>query len=136
MAETKTAMPAKLKVLLGLLAVAISFNLLGAVLAGSVSSMISLGVNMLLLVGVLRGKEGARNILIGLAILGLAFGGFFLIIGVIALSTGRPQDIVEGTVVVLSSGFVLFQCGFFIWCLRQRDVQHWMFQKSMGDVAP
>jgi hypothetical protein len=26
------------------------------------------------------------------------------------------------------------QNGFTIWCLRQQDVQHWMFSRSLKDV--
>jgi hypothetical protein len=117
-------MPTKLKVLVGLLGLSI-------LLAGVSSSWVSLVLNILLLIGVLRGSEGVRGLLIGLAVLGLAGNAFVFVIAAAALAQG------SGLVgaVALGAGIIgTAQCVYFIWCLRQRDVQSWMFRRKMGNL--
>jgi len=120
----KRAMPTKLKVLIGVLGVSIALALLS-------QSWISAVLNVLILIGVLRGSEGVRTILIGLGILGLFGNAFVFVVAAMAIATG---GVLQGLVAVLAGLLGTAQCAFFIWCLRQRDVQFWMFHRSMGDI--
>jgi uncharacterized membrane protein YadS len=119
-------MPSKLKVLIGLLAVSI-------VLAVVSQSWFVVGLNALLLIGVLKGNEGVRTLLIGLGFLGICGNAAIMILAAMVGTAGN--DLIA--LVVMATGvFGIFQSGFFIWCLRQADVQSWMFRKTMGmDVA-
>jgi hypothetical protein len=117
-------MPDKLKVLVALL-------VLSTVLAAVGQRWISLAVNLLLLVGVLKGSEGARTALMLLAVLGMFGAAFFAVVGGIALGAGG------GTAAIIAFVAALFAAGvngFMLWCLRQGDVQHWMFHKSMKPI--
>ena len=123
-------MPTKLKVLLALLAISILANL-AAGLAGSVAGWVSVLVNGILFVGVLKGKEGARNILMGLAVLGFFGAAFALLVGFLSLAAEPTLGIVAISV----GGFSAFQNGYCLWCLRQWDVQRWMFNRSLGPMG-
>jgi len=125
----KRRMPGELKVVLGLMAFSILINVVQGA-AGNGMSWVSAALNTLLAVGVLRGNEGVRTLLIGLAALGLLFGALGLLGGVALAATGS----LAGIVVLLASALGVGQNGFMIWCLRQPHVQQWMFNKSLKDV--
>jgi hypothetical protein len=125
-------MPTKLKALLVLLAVSILMNVATG-LSGSLSGWLGALINVILFLGVVRGKEGARNLLMMLAGIGLMFSIFAVLVGILALASA-PNPL-GGIVVLFAAAFALGQNGFCLWCLRQPDVQHWMYQKSLGAMA-
>lgn len=130
-------MPTKLKVLIGLGAVGMLGSLASG-LQGSSMGWLSFVLDAVLLGGVIRGKEGARNLLMLLAVLGLLGGIFGVVLAVIAVLAGGAQGGGAGAVlfgIVAVSVVVLGQNGFALWCLSRRDVQHWMFQKSLGAMG-
>lgn len=117
-------MPGKLKVLVGLMGLSIVLALIG-------QSWVSAIINILLLVGVLKGSEGVRNILMILAFIGLCFGAFALITSAALLLAAGPLGLIGLGGVAVS----IAQNGFLLWCLTQQDVQAWMFHRSSGGVA-
>ncbi len=114
-------MPTKLKVLVGLMGVSI-------LLALASSFWVSALINTLLLIGVLRGNEGVRWLIQVFAFIGLCYGIFVVAMGIgtVALA-GFLGIIVLGT-----GAFSVAHNAFLIWCLRQQDVQSWMYHKSFG----
>jgi hypothetical protein len=131
-------MPNKLKVLVGMIGLGMLLSLVGG-MRGSASGWLSFLFDLLLLLGVLKGKEGARNLLMLLAVLGLLTGAFGVILAVIAGSSiaggGSSSDWIAVGAIVLTSLVILIQNGFALWCLSRRDVQNWMFQRSLGGAA-
>jgi hypothetical protein len=121
-------MPTKLKVLVGLFGVAILLSVL-------TQSWVSAGIQILLLLGVLKGNEGVRTLLIGAAFLGIC-GNIYALAMAAMIVAGNALPLVSVTVIAMIATGVLgiFECIFFIWCLRQPDVQSWMFKKTMGDL--
>ncbi len=122
-------MPTKLKVLLGLIGTSILMNVVGGI-AGSSVSWVSALLNVILFIGVLKGSEGARTILMGMAALGLLFGGIGLLVSILALAASP----ILGLVLVIVTGFACAQNGYSLWCLQQYDVQKWMYDKSLLKV--
>jgi hypothetical protein len=131
-------MPNKLKVLVGMIGLGMLLSLVGG-LRGSASGWLSFLFDLLLLLGVMKGKEGARNLLMLFAVLGLLTGAFGVILAVIAGSSvaggGSSSDWIAIGAIVLTSLVILIQNGFALWCLSRRDVQNWMFQRSLGGAA-
>jgi hypothetical protein len=123
-------MPGKLRALLVVMGLAVLWNV-GVGLMGGGTAWVSAVIGVLLAVGVLRGNEGVRTLLIGLAALGLLFGAIGILLGLAIAATGSLAGIAVLGGSVIGAG----QNAFTIWCLRQTDVQHWMFNKSLKDVA-
>jgi hypothetical protein len=68
----------------------------------------------------------------------LLVGIFGVVVVAIVLIAAGPLAGSDG-LVVLAMGFgtliVLVQNGYALWCLSRRDVQHWMFQRSLGAMG-
>lgn len=87
--------------------------------------------NCLMIYGAVRGREGMRTILIGLSVVSLVFGGLGLLFSLgVALSSFRLAYFLA----VFVGGLGVLQSVYFIWCLKQSDVQSWMFKRSLGNV--
>jgi hypothetical protein len=117
-------MPTKLKILVGLLGLSIALALVSM-------SWVTAVVNALLLLGVLKGNEGVRTLLIMLGALGLCGNAIVFIVAALGLANGYA---VLALIAVAAGLLGTAQCGYFIWCLQQRDVQRWMFKRTMGDI--
>jgi hypothetical protein len=109
-------MPPKLKVLLVLMALSVGFNLIGG-------KWLSVIMGVLLALGVLKGSEGTRMIVIGFSALGLIFAGLTLFV---AIGFFQPIVFLAGLLGAAQSGFTL-------WCLMSADVQDWMYKRSLPD---
>jgi hypothetical protein len=130
-------MPNKLKVLVGMIGLGMLLSLVGG-LRGSASGWVSFLFDLLLLLGVLKGKEGARNLLMLFAVLGLLTGVFGIVLALMAAPSvvgGSTSDWIAIVAIALTSLVILIQNGFALWCLSRRDVQNWMFQRSLGNAA-
>ncbi len=114
-------MPTKLSVVLAFLAISAFANLLGG-------SWFALALNAASIVGVMRGSEMVRRILIGLSGLGAVMSGFGLLLSF--ATAGEGSDFAMTVFVVSALG--LGQTGYTIWALNQPDVQAWMFQRSLS----
>jgi hypothetical protein len=114
--------------------------MLGSVAAGlqgSSAGWVALLLDAVLLLGVLKGKEGARNLLMLLAVGGLLVGAFGAVLVGLVLVAGHVSGGDLGVVLLMLAGttIVLLQNGFALWCLSRRDVQSWMFQRSLGPMS-
>jgi hypothetical protein len=125
-------MPTKLKILVALLALSVALSLVAR-------SWIGAGVQLLYLIGLLKGREGIRSWLIVLAYAGIfAYLTALALAALVVIGGGLSTGALPVTLVLLPLGALgVGQCVFCIWCLKQPDVQKWMFDKSIRgfDVA-
>ena len=116
-------MPTKLKVLTALMVLSVGLDLV-------TEKWVVAVLHGLLLLGVIKGNEGVRSLLMLLAMLGLISGVVVLAMGAVAFGTGYKA------MFIFASGLLgMAQAGFMLWCLRQEDVQRWMFHRSL-DLEP
>lgn len=129
-------MPNKLRVLIGLIAVGMLGSLWNGI-GGSTAGWLSLVLNAFLLLGLVKGKEGARTFLMLLAGIGVLVGVFGVVIFAIAASVAHSSrsDLMALAAIGATSLLVLAQNAFALWCLSRRDVQQWMFRKSLGAMG-
>ncbi len=113
-------MPSELRVLVGLLGFAVALGVVGLVAGGE--GWINLIVNAVMLVALLRGSEGARELLLLGAVIGVVTHG----IGVVA-AVGLLDPAV-GVVSLIGMGSAVFT----FWCLRLPSVQRWMLARTLG----
>ncbi|MBX7117240.1 MAG: hypothetical protein K1X64_23180 [Myxococcaceae bacterium] len=113
-------MPNKLKVLISLQVISAFLNLI-------LTKWIAAGVGIALLIGLVKGHEGVRTILIGLNFIGLAVMVFM---GIATFSAiGHTVGQIAFGVAMLGVAHTSFS----IWCLQQPDVQDWMYKKSLPE---
>ena len=115
-------MPLKLKILLALIA-------MNSVLAIVTQSWVTLTINVLLAIGIVRGSEGVRTLLIILALLGLAGNALMLFVALQAVAAVGLDAF--GVTIITTTAIGTAINGYFFWCLRQWDVQSWMFHRKM-----
>lgn len=87
-------------------------------------------VQLLLIVGLLKGSEGVRNLLMIGAFIGLSLSAMALLagLGVMGRSAGVGGLVLfSGTLGVASNGFMLY-------ALNDTAVQAWMLKRSMGGL--
>lgn len=129
MAKIRDPMPKKLLVLVVWLVLGLVMTVVQGALGGGVLSWVSVLVSALLIVGVLVGSEGARLWLMFGAIAGLLMGG----VGAFGLlAAGKGMGIARGLGLIVLS---VAPSAYMLWCLRQQDVQQWMFYRSLGSEA-
>jgi len=130
-------MPKKLLALVVLMAIGLALDGTELVLTEfPVRKLIVSAVHVALLIGVVRGNEGTRGLMIVLGWLGL---GASLLLGarLLSLDVGRLFDVAP-LLASISVGGLLFGvafCAYMIWCLGQDDVKRWMYRRSMGGGA-
>ncbi|NUP06887.1 MAG: hypothetical protein HOW73_12615 [Polyangiaceae bacterium] len=114
-------MPGKLKVLLGIIGVAVVLSALGSDWARAI-------IYGLVMFGVWRGNETVRKLLIVVGWLGLIFNGIAAAMALVA------SVALSGLALIALVNFVwgCAYCAYMIWCLGQQDVQHWMFNRSLN----
>jgi hypothetical protein len=100
-------------------------------LAGSTLGWVGAACSGLLMLGLWKGKEGIRNVLILFAVVNLPVSVPVFLIGLAHLG---EAPVLAGAL-ALGGLLAITQNGYCIWCLRQRDVQRWMFRRSMGSAA-
>lgn len=121
-------MPAKLIVLIVSMSLGVIANFLTA-------SYLTAILQVLLVGGLAAGKEGVRRFLIVLSILNLGVGAVFL--WMIAMSGSSRITYDDKTLTILLGAFSIGLPLFAIWVLTRRDVQLWMFRRSVGaDASP
>jgi hypothetical protein len=107
-------MPSKVKILLVLMALSVGLNLI----SGKWFSAI---IGVLLALGVVKGSEGTRVIVMGLSALGFIFSALVLLGGLLS-----PVFFVAGALGAAQSGFT-------VWCLMSAEVQDWMYKRSLPE---
>lgn len=127
------AMPTFLKALIGLLAVGIAFDLVMSLVGGgSATIWVRLGLGVGCIIGLVRGHEGIRTALQGLAGVGIVIGAI-AVIRVLALSPAVPMS---GLLMlsIAAASLSLLISGFMFWVLGRHDVQAWMLRRSVGAI--
>lgn len=119
-------MPTKFKVLLGMYLFSIVTSGIELYLDPGVLKGIGVGLTLFILVSLWRGNEAMRQFVMFFAFLGLCVSGVALILLGVA-SFAAPYAILAAAL----SAYSFVRSGFVLWCLRQQDVQRWMYNKSM-----
>jgi hypothetical protein len=107
-------MPGKLKVAVALMVLSAGMNFLAA-------KWLSVLIVIALIIGVLRGSEGSRVIVLGFGVL-----GFIASVVTILLGLGHPLPMIVGL-------FGAAQSGFTVYCMNDGAVQDWMYKRSLPD---
>lgn len=127
------AMPIKLLVVLVLLCLNLASNLynLSSELAGT-ADYVRVGLNVALLVGLLRGQEWARVLAKVTAVLTLVAGGILLLQ---ALALGGAAFMIPALGIYLygTIALALVYGVFLLWCMNQPDVQEWLASRALRD---
>ena len=120
-------MPTKLKFLVGSFA-------LSALMSALTGHWFMLAYCVGVTLGIVRGNEGVRTLLRM-----VSGAGVFLQtgMGVLAILAGLAGGLsIAGFVTVIGfTAFGALSSGFSYWCLGEPDVQHWMYEKALGEVA-
>lgn len=120
-------MPIKLVVVFILWGLGLALDLYAIGATSGVADYIRIGLNVVLVVGLLRGAEWARMLAKVVAVLSLLSGGLLLIsllsLGAFAL----------GTFAYATVGLVLVYGAFLLWCMNQTDVQEWLMSRQMRE---
>ena len=126
-------MPTKLLVVLILLCLNLATNLynLSGAFAGT-ADYVRIGLNVALLVGLLRGQEWARGLAKVTAVLTLVAGAILLLQ---ALSLGAAVFMIPQVGIFLYGmiTLALVYGVFLLWCMNQADVQEWLMSRTMRD---
>src|SRR5262245_27386548 len=110
-----TTMPVKLMIVVALMALGIAGSLY-------VGALVTAGINVALLVGVLVGNDGVRRFLRGLAALYLLWG-LIVMFATAAYVLWSPAWTIMLLLGVASPAFTF-------WALGQDDTREWMFRKN------
>ena len=121
-------MPRKVALLLLFLAFSTLLRVVEAADTGDTSSWIAVAINVLFIVGLMRGSEGARAILRGFAGLGFVL----TVIGTALLLMSGILATTAGMFALLVIGYSVVVCGFMYWCLGQEDVIAWITARRIG----
>ena len=120
-------MPTKLKVLMGM------FGVSGLIDALAGHWMLA-AYCLLGLLGVASGHEGVRTIL---RLLSGAGALLYVGLGVLTVVAGVAGGLglAQFLLLVSLAAFGGLISGFSYWCLGAEDVQHWMYERSMPEIA-
>jgi len=121
-------MPRKVAILLILLAISTLMRVIEAANTADAASWIAVGVNVLFIFGIMRGSEGARAILRGLA----ALGFILTTIGLVMVAASGLASTPLGMVAAASGLLGAVVSGFMYWCLGQEDVISWITARRLG----
>jgi len=127
-------MPKKIKALLGLMLLSIVLSSAHALIKGKFSPLIGPLITMLLVFGLLGADESVRSILIFFGWLSVVYGGFAVLMLLIVMPLGLKQGVLQYVALLSTLGLAFLQSGFFVWCLKQTDVIHWMKQRSSAEL--
>jgi hypothetical protein len=132
--STPQAMPAKLIVVLVLLSLSLALSLYNVTGddGGGAANYIRIGLNLGLLIGLLRGQEWARMLAKITAVLSLIGGGLLLMQ---LLALGSAAFIIPTLGYVAYAGVVLMIVYgvFLLWCMNQQDVVEWLGSRQLRD---
>lgn len=124
---TTSAMPTKFKFLVALYALSTLVAGVEFYLERGVVKGIALAITVFILISLVRGNEAMRQLIMFFAAIGLVISGVALIMSGVATLVS-PLGILAAAL----SLYGVLRNAFVVWCLRQQDVQRWMFERSMG----
>lgn len=130
--STSQAMPAKLIVVLILLCLSLALDLYNLTSDGGAINFLRIGLNLGLLVGLLRGQEWARSLAKITAVLGLIGGGLLLMQ---LLSLGGAAFAIPslGYFAYAAVTLAIVYGVFVLWCMNQPDVVAWLGSRALRD---
>jgi len=120
--------PTHAKVLSVLLALNVGLNVLPLLGPHTGQQYVTIAIAVLLLVGFLKGSEGARTLLLIGAGINVIFGAFGLIAALPAMSASGTA----GLILVASGAYSLAVGLYMMWALRNQEVMQWMLNRSLG----
>lgn len=124
-------MPGKLVAVLILLSLNVINNLYTASQgAGGGANYVGVAFNVLLIAGLVMGREWARVLAKVVAILSLVLGGLALL-ALLAVSGAMALPTSLMVAAYIGVGLSLFLGGFMLWCMNQQDVQAWLSARSL-----
>jgi hypothetical protein len=122
-------MPVKLIVALVLLALATVMQVMHITDGNyTIPNYFNLALKLFLVVGLVRGSEGARTLALVVGVLNVLVGvlGLFQVGALIAYLPLKLQ---------LQLGVPLAFGAYMLWCMRQEDVKTWLYQRAFGKVG-
>lgn len=121
-------MPSKIVAVIIVMILSVILNLSGALDAGEVDGTTWVGIIIqgLLILGLLKGSEGVRMIVIIFATIGVFFGGIGIIL---AMGTIGLTLLTAGLIVSTAANM------FVLYALQAPEVKQWMFERSVGGRA-
>lgn len=130
---TNPPMPGKLVAVIILLSLNVINNLY-TVSQGAGSGGVYVGVafNVLLIAGLIMGREWARMLAKVVAVLSLVLGGLALLA---LLAVGGAMALIPELMIAayIGVGLSLFIGGFILWCMNQQDVIEWLMSRSLKE---
>lgn len=122
-------MPVKLIVALVLLALATVMQVMH-ITGGNytIPNYVNLALKLFLVVGLVRGSEGARSLAVVVGVLNILVG-MLAVFTVGALITHLPLVVQLQLVTPLVFGAYL------LWCMSQEDVKAWLYRRAFAGVA-
>lgn len=131
--STPLPMPGKLVAVLILLSLNVINNLYGASQGGATTATyVGIGFNVMLIAGLIMGREWARVLAKVVGVLSLIIGGLALMA---LLAAGPAMFLIPSLAVVayVGVGLSLFIGGFVLWCMNQQDVIDWLMSRSLKE---
>lgn len=126
-------MPAKLIVVFILLSLSLALDLYNLTASDSgAASYLRIGLNLGLLVGLLRGQEWARMLAKITAVLSL-IGGGLLLIQLLALGAAAFVIPTLAYFAYATVGLTIVYGVFLLWCMNQPDVTAWLMSRTLRD---
>jgi hypothetical protein len=125
------SMPGKLVVVLILLSLNVITHLTTLSLGGGTGgTYVGIAFNVMLIAGLVMGREWARMLAKIVAVLSLVLGGVALLA---LLSLGGAAFVVPGLAVAayVGVGLSLGVGGYILWCMNQQDVLDWLMARSL-----
>jgi hypothetical protein len=119
-------MPTKFKILVGMYVFSLVTTGIELYLDPGWFKGLTLALTAFILVSLLRGNEAMRQFVMFFAFIGLCISAVAMVLGLL-VSLASPLAILG----VLLSGYGVVRSGYVLWCLKQQDVQFWMYNKSM-----
>jgi hypothetical protein len=131
--STPQAMPAKLIVVFILLSLSLALDLYNLTATdGGAANYVRIGLNIGLLVGLLRGQEWARMLAKITAVLSL-IGGGLLLVQLLALGAAAFILPTLGYFAYATVALTLVYGVFLLWCMNQQDVVDWLMSRTLRD---
>ncbi len=130
---SKPSMPTALVVVLVFMGLSVALDITLALMGeGGIKPWVRPVLTIALMVGLIRGREGARALLRGLAFLGLIISAIAVAMAADVLSNlGMLGSL--GVVTMGALGFGIVSCVMMIWGLGRDDVKDWMSQKRIAE---
>ncbi|MCY1060775.1 hypothetical protein [Nannocystis sp. SCPEA4] len=122
-------MPVKLIVALALLALATVMQVMHITEGNyTIPNYVNLALKLFLVIGLVRGSEGARSLAVVVGVLNILVG-ILAVFQVGAYISDLPLWLQLQLVVPLVFG------GYLLWCMSQEDVKTWLYKRAFAEAG-